>query len=158
MARSIPGAGHHSIKSARILRGRRVADGGRPRYRVSNVWDATARVPPGIRQLPHVVAAVHVQDVTGNVRGHWGGEEQNCVHDLVSFTKTTQRNLFDEVLCYFIRHTFAHADIDETGRDRIDGDLVPRQLARRNLRERDDGGLARRVVSLTEKSHLPANG
>src|SRR4029453_805829 len=82
---------------------------------------------------PHVVATVHVQNVTGNVRSHRRSQEKNGVHYFIGLTETAQRDLLDEILRYFIRHSLAHADIDEAGGDSVNRDLVPGQLACRNL-------------------------
>src|SRR5205814_10646927 len=106
----------------------------------------------------HIVTAVHVQNVTGNVRSHRRRQEKNGVDYFIRLAETAQRNLFGEVLRYFMRHALAHSDIDEAGRNSVNRDLVSGQLACRNLGQRDDGSLARRVVSLPEQSHLSANG
>ena len=61
----------------------------------------------------------------------------------MNIAEPAERNLFLKAFRDFIRHSLAHADIDESGRDRVDGDVLPREFARRYFGERDDGSFAR---------------
>src|SRR5438067_7477198 len=105
----------------------------------------------------HVVAAVHVQNVTRNVGSHWRCQKQNRVHNFVNVTEAVEWNLFNEILCYLIRHLLAHADVNETGCDRVNSDLISGELARGHFRQCDDSGFARRIIGLAEESHLAAD-
>src|ERR1051325_301414 len=80
-------------------------------------------------ELPEIKSAVHIQHLSGDVTCHGRGQEQRCIDNLVSFAKTTERNLFDEVLRHFVRHPFAHSYIDESRRYGVYGDVLPRKLA-----------------------------
>ncbi len=95
--------------------------------------------------------------MAGDVRGHWRSEEERCIDNLADVAKATERNLFDEILRHFFRHPLAHPDVDEPRRDRVDGDVLARKLARGNLGERDNRRLARGIIRLTEKPHLSAH-
>ena len=48
--------------------------------------------------------------------------------------ETAQWNLFDKIRGHFIRHAFAHPDINEAGCDCVHGDVLPRKFARGNFR------------------------
>ncbi len=93
-----------------------------------------------------------------DVRSHRGGEEERGVYNLTNITEAAERDLFDEVLHRFVGHALAHSDVDETRSDRIDGDVLPRKLAGRDFGQRDDARFARRIIGLSEQTHLPAHG
>ena len=87
------------------------------------------------------------------------GEQRNRAASTIfcGIAQSPEWNLLLEVFRYFVGHTLAHADIDEAWRDRVHGNVLPRKLTGGDLGERDDRSLARRVISLAEKAHLPAN-
>src|SRR5206468_10544571 len=73
-------------------------------------------------------------------------------------TEAAEWNLFDEVLNCFFGHAFAHPDVDEAGRDSVHGNVLTCKLPRGDFGKRNDRRFARRIICLTEKSHLPADG
>ena len=101
--------------------------------------------------LSHIEAAVHVEDVAGDVGRHRRAEEQCGVDDIFGIAQSPEWNLLLEIFRYFVGHPFAHADIDEAWSDRIHGNVLPRKLTGGDLGERDDRSLARRVISLARK-------
>ena len=104
----------------------------------------------------HIKSAVHVQYMTRDVRSHWRGEEERCIYDFAHITKPAERNLFNEILRHFVRHAFAHANVNKSRRDGIHRDVLTRKLARGDFRKRDDSRLARRVIRLPEEAHFAA--
>ena len=62
--------------------------------------------------------------------------------------------MFDKIRGDFFGHAFAHSDIDEAGRNGINGNVLTRKLARGDFGERDDRGFARRIICLAKKPHL----
>ena len=88
--------------------------------------------------------------MSGDVRSHRGCEKKRSVYNLADVTKPAEWNLLDEILGHFIRHTFAHADVDETRRDSVHRDVLARKLPRRNFRECNDGRFARRIIGLAK--------
>src|SRR5205809_4386191 len=95
------------------------------------------------RRSAHVKSTVHIEHVAGDITCHRGREEERCVYNLTYITKTSERDLFDEALHCFLGHALAHADVYETRRDCIHGDVLPGKLARRNFGERDNARFAR---------------
>ena len=81
----------------------------------------------------HVKATVYIKDVAGDVTGHWRCEKKRGIDDFAHIAESAERNLFLEVLNYFVRHALAHPDIDESRRNRVDGNDLTRKLTRRNL-------------------------
>ena len=55
--------------------------------------------------------------------------EKRRIDNLVSFAQPAERNLFNEVLRHFVRHTFAHSDVDESRRNGVYSYVLPRKLA-----------------------------
>src|SRR5262245_768954 len=78
---------------------------------------------------PQVKSAVHVEHMSGDVTCHWRRQEQRRIYNLVSFAEAAERNLFNEVLCHFLRHAFAHSHIDKSWRNGVHGYVLPRKLA-----------------------------
>src|SRR6266576_5272122 len=106
----------------------------------------------------HVITAIHVQRMTSDIARHWRREKERDVNNLTRVAQPTKRNLFNEILRYFFGHTFAHADIDESGGNGINGYLLTSELSRADSGQGDDGGFARGIIGLPEQSHLSADG
>src|SRR5713101_7837935 len=82
----------------------------------------------------HIESTIYIQNMAGDVARHRRGEKQCGIDDFAHIPESAERNLFLEVLSHFAGHAFAHSNIDESRRNRIDGDVLTRKLARRNLR------------------------
>src|SRR4030095_5878582 len=94
--------------------------------------DSALRCPDVAAPRPYlaqVKSAVHVEHVSSNVTSHWRRQEQRGIDNLVSFTQAAERDLFNKVLRHFLRHSFAHSDIDESRRNGVHGYVLPRKLA-----------------------------
>src|SRR6266404_8760658 len=115
-------------------------------------------VPVERKDSTHVITAIDVEHVTSDVARHWRREEERGINNLTHIAKTTERNLFDEIFRHLLGHPFAHADIDESGRDGINCYLLTSELARADFGQRNDGRFARGIIDLSEQSHLSANG
>src|SRR5947209_12897541 len=96
--------------------------------------------------------------MTSDVAGHRRREKERGVNNLTHMAQATKWNLFDEILRHFFGHSFAHPNIDESGRDGINGDLLTSKLARADFGQCNDGRLARGIIGLPEQAHLSADG
>src|SRR5262249_31165627 len=135
--------------------------GARARYLCRNAFrpGLAARPNLGLAEpvSTHVKAAIYVEHMAGDVTCHRRSEKQCGIDDFAHVAEPTEWNLLLKILGHFVWHTFAHSNVDETGRDRVDGDVLARQLARGNFRQRDDGSFARRIIRLAEETHLAAD-
>src|SRR5439155_11398149 len=94
----------------------------------TKIWIYSSSVP-NPRELPHVKSAVHVEHVAGDVTRQRRGQEQCRIDDFAHVAEAAEWNLFNKILRHFLRHAFAHADIDESRRNGVHGDVLPRKLA-----------------------------
>src|ERR1051325_9569070 len=90
----------------------------------------------------HVKAPVYVQHLTSDVAGHRRTKKKGGIDDFMSFAQPPQRNLFDEIRGHFVRHTLAHPNIDETGRDCVHRNVLPSKFTGGDFGEGDNSRLA----------------
>src|SRR5215471_2933696 len=76
----------------------------KPMTRTQAIASGTTRSTSERCASPQVKSAVHVEHLSSDVTCHWRRQEQRGIDNLMNFTKATERNLFDEVLCHFLRH------------------------------------------------------
>ena len=77
-----------------------------------------------------------------DVTGRWRAKEEDRLNDFFYVTKSAKRNLGEELLDDLLRHAAVDLGINEPRRDRVDGNVLPGQLASSHFRKRDDTGLA----------------
>jgi hypothetical protein len=113
----------------------------------------TAPLAYGSQGRIHIRNAEALQELCGRALLHSlivRDAKERGIDNFAHIAQATERNLFLKVFGYFIGHALAHSDIDKSGRNRVDGDVLTRQLARRNFGQGNDRGFARRIIRLAE--------
>ena len=93
-------------------------------------------------------AATAVDDLTRDIRGEVGGEEERHVGDVLGGATATQRNQALPSLADIVRQSVGHGRDDESRSDGIVTDVTNAHLLGRTLGEADDARLRGGVVAL----------
>src|SRR5579859_5745961 len=86
----------------------------------------------------HIPAAVHSENVAGDVRRLVGRQEQDGAGDVDGIAHAAEEDLLDELLARLFGDDVRQAGLDEARRDCVGADAARGELARHRLGERDD--------------------
>src|SRR5579883_268162 len=100
------------------------------------------------RHGPQAEAAIHGNDLAGNVSALGPGQEHHHACDVLRLTKAAHRDQLFNHVPGLVADRRAHVRLDEAGGDRVDGDIPAGQFHRQGSGERIDGPLAGRVIRL----------
>src|SRR5215469_14606701 len=103
---------------------------------LSDTSDATSPLPPvrtptlrdspeWLSYLPHAQTAIHIKYRAGDIAGFFAGEEYHGGGDFRVATHPAKRDAREERVLHILRKRIRHGRDDESGRDRVYGD-VPR--------------------------------
>src|SRR6266852_579902 len=131
---------------------------GRSEDRPLHVAKATTHKTWTLAHSGQIHAAVHVEDVAGDVGGFVGGEEEDGRGDIAAGTHATEGNADFQFFFYFVGEDVGHGRGDEAGGDGVDCDVARSDFHSDGFGEADDAGLGGDVIDLACVAHLRDDG
>ena len=110
-----------------------------------------------MRSLTHVQAAVHIEDVSGDVGRVIGGEERDCTGHVFRSADASQRNFFSAFCLKSSPRPAVMAGLDEAGCDGVASYVARAQFARDGLGQANQACFGGGVVGLSGLADLAKN-
>src|SRR3984957_16742800 len=99
-------------------------------------------------KLSHVHAAVHVEDLAGDITGFVAGEKDDGGGDVAVQAETAERDHGFHFVFDFLRERVGHRRFDEAGRNGVHGDAARGDFDGDGAGEADESGLGGDVIRL----------